>query len=136
MVCFYVRGSKQWGILLVVISNCSYQAGLKLRKLVINDQVYVFRRVVSGDGGRVVGHWNNMYIPVWGNFVVRFKCRKMRWPSKGEFLSKQFCGTLHQLLNTSGWIFDTCLIRFSHKIAEIHFLCIQLVDQQVRSTES
>ena len=39
----------------MVISNCSYQAGLKLRKLVINDQVYVFRGVVSGDGGKVVG---------------------------------------------------------------------------------
>ena len=40
--------------------NCSYSGGLKLRELVINDWVHVFPRLVSGDGGRVVGRWNKM----------------------------------------------------------------------------
>ena len=35
----------------MVILNCSYRGGLKLRKLVINDWVYVFPRVVCGGGG-------------------------------------------------------------------------------------
>ena len=40
--------------------NCSYWGGLKLIKLVINDWVHVFPRVVSGNSGRVGGLWNDM----------------------------------------------------------------------------
>ena len=42
-------------LLVVIISNYSYRGELKLRKIVINDWVCVFPRVVSGDGERVVG---------------------------------------------------------------------------------
>ena len=47
--------------------NCSYRGGLKLRKLV-NDWVFVFPRVISGDRGMVVGHWNDMYL--FGEFLL------------------------------------------------------------------
>ena len=72
--------SKQWEILLFSLwwsvnfacddLNCSFWGGLKLRKLVINDWVYVFPRVVSGEGGRVVGRWNDMYL-LFGGFLLR-----------------------------------------------------------------
>ena len=52
----------------MVILNCSYRGGLKLRKLVINDWVYVFPRVVSGEGGGGGGPLN-WHVPVWGIFV-------------------------------------------------------------------
>ena len=49
--------------------NWNHWGGLKLRKLVINDWVYVFPRVVLGDGRRVVGLWNDMYL--FGGFLLR-----------------------------------------------------------------
>ena len=82
--------------------NCSYCRELKLRKLVINNWVYVFPRLVSGgDGEQVVGRWNDIYIPVWGIFVGRFKCRKL----EGGALKEEFCGTLHV-----GWSDRNCSI--------------------------
>ena len=64
-----------------MILNCSYWEGLKLRKLFINDWVYVFPRVALGDGGGgggggggrwggggVVGRWNDMYL--FGGFLL------------------------------------------------------------------
>ena len=95
--------SKQWKILLVVISkSClwiwivvtAYWGGLKLRKLVINDCVYVFLELFRGmaEGwcavemactyleGFLLGGWNTEN---WGG-----------WPSKEEFLHNS-SGTLH-----------------------------------------
>ena len=58
----------QWILVVVIwIVATVYWGDLKLRKLVINDWVYVFPRVVSGDGGRVVGRWNDMYL--FGGFL-------------------------------------------------------------------
>ena len=89
--------SKQWEILLAVISkSClwwfwiagSCRGGLKLRKLVINDWVYVFPRVVLRDGGRMVGRWNGMYL--FGGFFLKGSNTEkwMGWPSKKEFFYK------------------------------------------------
>ena len=71
--------------------NCSYWGGLKLRKLVINTWVFVFPRIVLGDGGMVVGPWNDMYL--FEAFLLRGSNVK-NWSDhqKEEFLRK-FCGT-------------------------------------------
>ena len=80
--------------------NCSYWGGLKLRKLVINDWVHVFPRLVLGDGRRVEDRWHDMYL--FGEFLLGDSNVEnwvwgeggRGWPPKEEFLYK-FCGTLH-----------------------------------------
>ena len=83
--------SKQWGILLLVISNSclqwldSYWEGLKLRKLVTNDWVHVSNRLIWGSGERM-GAVMIAYI-FWGETVVgKLKCEEMGWPSREEIL--------------------------------------------------
>ena len=95
--------------LLVVVLNCiDYWGGLKLRKLVIKNWVYVFPRAVSGDWGGVgeSGGPLKWHVPVWRIFIGRFKCGKMGWPSKEEFLCKSFCvlSMCDGPMVTVGWI--------------------------------
>ena len=107
--------------------NCSYWGGLKLRKLVINDWVHVFPRVVSGDGVRVVGRWNDMYL--FAGFLLGASNAE-NW---GDHRKKNFFINSVELSMSDGlietdkciWV-NTCLTGFSHKTAEIHFLCRQL----------
>ena len=86
--------SKQWEILLAVISkSCfwwfwiagSYRGGLKLRKLVINDWVYVFLELFWGMGG---GWWAvEMACTYLGDFCWKVQIRKNGW---GDHWKKNF----------------------------------------------
>ena len=118
----------QWILLVVIwIKATVYWRGLKLRKLVINDWVHVFPRVVSGDGVRVVGRWNDMYL--FAGFLLGASNAE-NW---GDHRKKNFFINSVELSMSDGlietdkciWV-NTCLTGFSHKTAEIHFLCRQL----------
>ena len=125
-----------------MILNCSYWGGLKLRKLAINDWIYVFPRVIWRDVGRVMRHWNDM--DLFGEFLLGgSNAEKWVEHQKKSFLEiillDSPCITVrYKLLNTSGWIFDACLIGLSHKTAEMNSLPLHTADQLAiaRSTKS
>ena len=101
---------------------------MKLRKLVINDWVHLFPRVVSLDSRRMVGGLNDMYLFwgfLWGG---AHKCRKL-----GSDIGRNinfFKNNSVELSTCDGSIeaVKYILIGFSHKTAEIHSLCIQLIN--------
>ena len=82
-----------------------YWEGLKLRKLVTNDWVSVSPGLVLGHRERVVGHWNGMYL-FGGIFIGRFKCGRMGWPFKEQFLYNNSVGLsmCHGLIETVKYI--------------------------------
>ena len=62
--------------------------------------------------------------------IVKYGEMLLEWKSRGLWKSCLWDSPyVTKLLNTFGWIFDSCLIWFCHKTAEIHFLCIQLTNK-------
>ena len=95
----------------------------------------MFPRVLSVDGVRVVGRWNDMYL--FGGFLLAGsnaeKCGD-HW-KKNFFINSSvglsMCDGLIEPVKyicASVWIFDACLIGFSDKTAEFHLLYIQPVN--------